>query len=110
MVGTQTWTPLLWLTLALCGVAAVWSSLRSPVSLLVVLPGVAVCVMLLRDRGVEARERERLEQMVAALRNAPGGGSLQLEGGIHDLLVSARRLFVADYAEILVFPEEHGGP
>src|SRR5262249_22730735 len=97
---------LLWLTLGLSGVAAVWSWLRSPLSLLVVLPGVAMTTFMLWERRSEEKRRER---PVAALPFA-SVSALQLEGGIQELLVSARRLFHAEYAEILVLPDELKGP
>ena len=45
--------------------------------------------------------------MVEALGSA-SGAALQLGGGIHELLGSARRLFRAEYAEILVLPDGEG--
>ena len=101
-------TRLLWLTLGMSGIAAVWSVLRSPFSLLVVGPAAVVCAQLLRERDMRGTEQKRLEHMVAALGSASAG--VQLEGGLHELLASARRLFNADYAEILVAPDGEDGP
>ncbi len=98
---------ILWLLLALSGVAAIWSVLRSPLSLLVVLPATVVSAVLLRERDADREEQVRLEDMVEALRTASSAAT-QLEGGIHALLGSARQLFDARYAEVLVLPGEEG--
>jgi diguanylate cyclase (GGDEF)-like protein len=100
---------LLWLALALTAVTALWGVLRSPVSVLVALPGVVLCVLLFGDRRLTGRERPRLEEKVAAPPPSPRALP-QFEGGIHELLVSARRLFHADYVEILVLPQKQDGP
>ena len=71
------------------------------------LPAAAVCAVLLRERAAGGTDQTRLQQMVAVLGSA-SGAALQLEGGIHELLGSARRLFRAEYAEILVLPVEEG--
>ena len=99
----------MWLAFALTGVAALWGLLRSPLSLLVTLPGIALAVLLFGDRRLAGRERARVEQMEAAVRSAPAALP-QFEGGIHELLVSARKLFRADDVEILVLPQEPDGP
>ena len=97
---------------ALLGLASlVWP----PAGLLAVLPVAAVGIVLLRERPPRAVAApsplidRRLHDMVEALGSA-SGAALQLEGGIHELLGSARRLFRAEYAEILVLPVEEGLP
>ena len=98
-------TRILWFALIASAAIGVWFLLPSPVSVLAVLPTVAVCTVMLRERAVDGKEQARLRQMVDALGSTPGG-TAQFEGGIHELLSSARRLFQAEYAEILVLPDE----
>ena len=99
----------MWLALALSAVTALWGLLRSPFSVLVALPAIAVSALLFRDRRLAERERAVLEEKVAALPSAAVAAP-QFEGGIQELLVSARRLFQAGYVEILVLPQEEDGP
>ena len=110
-------TPLLWLILASSAIVGAWSILRNPIGLLAILPAAAVCTWLLRERPEAAiREHDdapedgaRLHELAAAFGSTAGSAG-QLEGGIHELLGSARRLFRAEYAEILVLPVEEGLP
>src|SRR5262249_26322063 len=78
-----------------------------PGGLAAVVPVIALAFVLLRDRsergGSTRGDDGRLQEMVEALGSA-SGAALQLGGGIHELLGSARRLFRAEYAEILVLP------
>jgi diguanylate cyclase (GGDEF)-like protein len=76
---------------------------------LVALPAIALSALLFRDRRLSERERATLAQKFAALPSSPAAVP-QFEGGIQELLVSARRLFHADYVEILVLPQEQDGP
>jgi len=77
-----------------------------PAGLAAAVLAVAAAFMLLRSRSSAAtatKDDARLQEMVEALGSA-SGAALQLGGGIHELLGSARRLFRAEYAEILVLP------
>jgi len=109
MLPVQVRSSLLWLTGALTGVAALWGLLRSPFSVLVALPGVAAWAWWFGDRRLVEGWRGRSGYEVATLSLLPDAQPV-FEGGIHELLVSARRLFRADYVEILVLPEADGGP
>ncbi len=108
MLEAQLRSRLLWLALALSAVATLWGLLRSPSSVLVALPGIALSVLLFRDRRL-ASKRASSQEMEAPVRSSPAAPP-QFEGGIHELLVSARRLFQADYVEILVLPQKQDGP
>jgi diguanylate cyclase (GGDEF)-like protein len=101
-------TRVLWLALAFSVLVGVASLAWSPAGLIAVAPAAAVAVVLLRERREEvvapaSTEDGRLQEMIEALGSA-SGAALQLGGGIHELLGSARRLFRAEYAEILVLP------
>jgi diguanylate cyclase (GGDEF)-like protein len=98
----------LWFALALSAVVGLGSLLWRPAGLLAVVPVAAVGFVLLRERPRDVRTSAasgdgRLQEMVEAL-GSTSGAALQLGGGIHELLGSARRLFRAEYAEILVLP------
>jgi diguanylate cyclase (GGDEF)-like protein len=107
--GDRARSRLLWLAIALSVVCALYGALSSPFSLLVALPAIAVSIVLFRDRRRVESERADLEQEIAALAEASGDMPV-FEGGIRELLVSARSLFRAGYAEILVLPEEPDEP
>ena len=80
-----------------------------PAGLAAVVLAVTAAFVLLRNRSsattpaTATKDDARLHEMVEALGSA-SGAALQLGGGIHELLGSARRLFRAQYAEILVLP------
>ncbi len=82
------------------------ASLLSTLPAIPLLPALLALGFLRLSIHDERRERRRLEQVVDSLRAT--SGSAQLEDGIRELLATARTLFSAEYAEILILPGATG--
>jgi diguanylate cyclase (GGDEF)-like protein len=95
-----------WSALGLMAIAAVISWFYgNPLTMILLFPPAAACALAVHGYRVE-RPTRALEQLSEALRDTDGGTAL--ERGTRQLLSAARRLFRAEYAEILLLPSRPG--
>jgi diguanylate cyclase (GGDEF)-like protein len=92
-------------SLGLAGVLLI--DMRPEAGLLLLLPAVT-CVLAFRAYMAQREQREHLEFLYESMRATQGAPEFSL--AIGQLLVAARRLLRADYAEILLIPSTAGEP
>ena len=88
-------------SLALAG--AVMIELRPSSVALLVLP-TAACALALRAYGLQRRRQDNVQSLYDSMPHRDD--EPELDSGVHQLLLAARRLLRAEYAEILVLPTD----
>jgi diguanylate cyclase (GGDEF)-like protein len=88
-------------SLALAG--AVMADLRPSAVALLLLP-TAACALALRAYGLQRQGPDHVQSLYDSMPRRDDGS--ELDSGVHQLLLAARRLLRAEYAEILVLPAD----
>jgi diguanylate cyclase (GGDEF)-like protein len=83
--------------------AAVTVHLRPAAVVLLVLP-TAACALALRAYGLQRRRQDHVQSLYDSMPRRDDGA--ELDSAVHQLLLAARRLLRAEYAEILVLPTD----
>ena len=83
--------------------AAVMAHTRPAAAVLLVLP-TAACALALRAYGLERRRQDHVQSLYDSMPRRDDAA--ELDSGIHQLLLAARRLLRAEYAEILILPSD----
>ena len=78
----------------------------NPLTMVLLFPPAAACALAVHGYRIERPKQGQLEQLSAVLRETDGATAL--ERGSRQLLTAARRLFRAEYAEILLLPAKSG--
>jgi diguanylate cyclase (GGDEF)-like protein len=82
--------------------AAVMADTKPSAAVLLLLPTVA-CALALRAYGLERRRQEHVESLYDSM---PRREDAEIDSGVRQLLLAARRLLRAEYAEILILPAD----
>ena len=83
--------------------AAVMADRRPTAVVLLALPTVA-CALALRAYGLQRRRQDHVQSLYDSMPRRDD--ATELDTGVHQLLLAARRLLRAEYAEILVLPTD----
>jgi diguanylate cyclase (GGDEF)-like protein len=83
--------------------AAVMADTRPSAAVLLALP-TAACALALRAYGLERRRQDHVESLYDSMPRRDD--ATELDSGIRQLLLAARRLLRAEYAEILILPAD----
>jgi len=90
------------LTAASLALAAAVMAETRPSSVALLLLPTAACALALRAYGMQRRRHDYVQSLYDSMPRRDDAA--ELDSGVHQLLLSARRLLRADYAEILILP------
>jgi diguanylate cyclase (GGDEF)-like protein len=92
------------LTSASLALAAATLAETRPSAVLLLLLPVGACAVALRAYAHQRRRHEHVQSLFESLR--PAAAATELDSAVTQLLLSARRLLRAEYAEILILPAD----